>query len=125
MIKIVSSDDGRGGESDSNNREYGGVLKNEGISAADPGPRIYLDSEDNPSIVLEGGYPSFHSHASGTKVVGQKEKGHRQPPSPTDFKGAENFIHYVFAKREGMVYIYDKHAVQATMPIKRFAKEWK
>ena len=65
MYEIVSADDGTGGTSPKNNREYGGYIKDGVVIPVNPGP---VGDPRDPlmlSIEIPFGYSSFHSHASG------------------------------------------------------------
>jgi len=137
MVNAVSGDNGKGGTADDNNREYGGSIMSDGsVKVGDPGP-VTTPSE---GAVFSNYQPSdksrFHSRPSGTVDEGGElgtfggtttlgstsETGYGQRPSPTDEKNAGSQTRYVFAKGDGTVYIYNNKGVQATLPIKSFAK---
>lgn len=68
----------------------------------------------------------FHSHPSGTKKVtgGTAMWGFQsgmQPPSKQDIKEATSRS-FVFGRRDGNVYLYDKKGVKATIPMSAFKK---
>ena len=123
MIKEVSRDDGRGGTSDANNREYGGSIQNGNVVAAEPGP-VSNPAVGGASIMLPTGYPKYHGHPSGTRSEsvegGTRNSSFNQPPSPTDINNAGGYTNYVFGRGDGMVYIYNSTGVQAVIPMQYF-----
>jgi RHS repeat-associated protein len=130
MSETVSADDGSGGKSDANNREYGGRLSTDPDSGKvtnmpgkpgevmAPGNGGTVGFEYSPSIYTTSVY---HDHPSGTNAGTTI-----QPPSTTDYKNAynersgNNMTNYVFGKGSGQVYIYSTTGVQATIPINKF-----
>ena len=131
MVDIVSQDDGTGGTSPNNNREYGGKYDENGkIIPLPPGDVGDLSKTDqlnyDPSNI-------FHSHASGSlyptidlneigTTIGREYNVKRwtQEPSPSDMKNCNGRTRYVFGMGNKTVYIYNQSGVQATMPIDRF-----
>ncbi len=131
MMDVVSADDGSGGTSDANNREYGGVIVNGRILAAKPGP--VGTPLTGLSIGLSDAGTSFHDHGSGTITITEsngirtdtRTVGYAQHPSQLDINNAGEHTNYVIAqgrKSEGgqKVYIYTSAGVQATIPIEKF-----
>lgn len=121
MVSIVSQDDGgNGGIKDNNNREYGGKIAGS-VMQDTPGP-----IEDPSKLVLAtirltatGNERSFHSHPSGINGI----FGWGQPPSKQDISTTTGTINYVFGMRgSGLIYIYNKTGVIATIPIGVFKK---
>ena len=124
MVNIVMADNGQGGTSDANNREYGGYITSTGdVIEESPGPvmkpgyaYILLNNGDNTS--------TFHSHPSGELY--NYEAGietisfHVQHPSQTDIDDAKNGTHYVFGRRNKNVYVYTRNGIQAVIPMKNF-----
>ena len=142
MVKHVSQDNGKGGTKDKNNREHGGYI-NDGVVVFEPsGPVADPSKVDYASISITVGYPSFHSHPSGTKTEfiaptsnlsplqsssasifgGRNSKDSKfvQPPSPSDISNAGSHICYVFGMGNKTVYIYNSRGIQATIPLKYF-----
>jgi RHS repeat-associated protein len=133
MINESNKDNGNGGTSDENNREYSGAVNEDGsLSVNAPGPvsNPKTSSEARTSAGLASSDPrsGFHTHPSGT-VTESPEIGtfanttvysYTQPPSSEDVANAGSAIRYVFAKGEGTVYMYNNQGVQATIPENRF-----
>ena len=118
MYDIVKKDDGTGGTSDCNNREYGGWIDDGEVFEAEPGPVVNPEF-GNASIELPVGYPTFHSHPSGNHwYVSQGERHdfwHEQLPSKDDKDNAGGFVHYVFGRYNNVVYIYNRDGIQAIL----------
>ncbi|SFT59183.1 RHS repeat-associated core domain-containing protein [Chryseobacterium formosense] len=127
MVNIVNQDDGKGGTSDANNREYGGRIKKDGTVVEAPPGRVGNPSNDtdaNISIdIYFANQVTFHSHQSGTLTEGKITKSWLQAPSYKggDIQGGHNKSEYVFGRGDGNVYIYNSKGVQATIPQKYFA----
>ena len=131
MVDIVSSDNGSGGTSDANNREYGGYIEDGEVKAVDSGPVCYPSEYTQATINLPCGKSTFHSHPSGTfkrvLLIGTisrtvDEPAYIQPTSSLDIQNAGHHVHYVFGRGNGMVYIYNSSAIQAVIPFNRFVK---
>jgi len=129
MINIVSGDNGRGGRSDINNKEYGGSITNGVVTAATPGAVANPQTDASASISLPTGTSTFHSHPSGNIIVGPDSNtfggstttySFDQHPSTIDVKGAGSNTHYVFGRGNNNVYIYNSSGVQAVIPMKHF-----
>ena len=109
-------DDGTGGTSDNNNREYSGDFKGSEIVNFKTG-KVQDPLRGN---AITYGNPSFHSHPSGTKYFifkGDRYKASwQQPPSKQDINTA-NKTQYVVGMANGIVYRYDKSGVHAIFPI--------
>ena len=132
MVAVVNQDNGKGGTSAKNNREFGGNINNNGVVNQDtPGavanPRTSATA--NIGITYDNNTKStFHSHPSGSVVdvsgtgMTQTRTTHSftQSPSPIDISAAGNRAHYVFGRGNGTVYIYNSQGVQATIPQKYF-----
>ena len=137
MVDIVSQDNGKGGRSDANNREYGGEISIRGeITAATPGA-VADPSRDTEASVNTPNYgddtrADFHSHPSGSLSIstggGANTIGSSttttysfgQAPSPHDIRVSGSNSNYVFGRSSGTVYIYNNTGVQATLPHKYF-----
>ena len=117
MAEIVSKDDGTGGAKASNNREYGGSLENGTAKEVKQG------GVGNPAKgkVASINDADFHSHPSGTNKVPGGTAIWIQPPSKQDITTAKK-TEYVFAMKEGTIYIYNKSGVLATIPMSTFKK---
>ena len=69
MVDIVSKDNGKGGTSDANNREYGGRIRSTGeVVESPPGPVSNPLTNPNAHIDITSSVnqSTFHSHPSGT-----------------------------------------------------------
>lgn len=126
MVKIVNQDDGKGGTSDANNREYGGRIKKDGTVVEAPSGRVGNPINDtNATISITTYFPeqvTFHDHPSGTLTEGKTNDVWQQAPSNKggDIEGGHSKSEYVFGRRNGTVYIYNNKGVQATIPQKYF-----
>jgi uncharacterized protein RhaS with RHS repeats len=129
MVTEVSKDNGRGGTTDANNREYGGSIENGKVVTATPGAVANPKTDATASIELPTGVSTFHSHPSGTVVdsppantMGGTTTTYSfiQTPSQTDINNAGTSTNYVFGRSSGKVYIYNSNGVQAIIPIKQF-----
>lgn len=113
MIEIMMEsilDDGTGGTSPDNNREYGGtyVDGDEDIHISEPGPVTEPSAQEqaNINIRTKSNEHSFHSHPSGTRGAAEidtqlpasanaqtinfaKRGEFKQSPSPQDFLNAK------------------------------------
>ena len=135
MVDIVNQDSGTGGTSDENNREYGGVVRDNEVKESPKGPvgnpladdQVHIDHPDTKT-----GDVVFHSHPSGragdinietgatTDVMKTTRNGRwGQEPSLEDINNASG-NEYVFARGSGKIYIYNKSGIVATMPHKSF-----
>ena len=122
MMMIVGQDDGSGGTDDKNNREYGGVIKDGKVCQAPMGEVSSPTDNKGVSIELPTGYPSFHSHPSGTYSDPQAgvDYYYVQEPSDLDIKNAGNHNHYVFGMRSRLVYIHNNKGTIAHIKMNRF-----
>lgn len=136
MVAIVMKDNGSGGTTDANNREYGGYIKGGKVIPESPGDVSKLGTGVRAEISLEQGCSSFHSHPSGTLIINPNSNSiigssatigglHTtysfiQSPSPKDISLAGDYTHYVFGRGDNNVYIYNKNGVQAVIPMKLF-----
>ena len=114
--KKTIKDDGKGGGSKNNNREYSGDFTSNGIKNFSIGP---VSDPTSGKPATSKGNPSFHSHPSGTKI-NQKGQlvGWAQPPSHQDIitvpKGKFEFV---FGMEDGMIYKYDRSGVISKLPM--------
>lgn len=126
MVNIVNQDDGKGGTSDANNREYGGVVNRDGtVKQATPGAVGNPLTDRNVSITLTTYYENqttFHGHPSGTRTEGNMTGSWRQAPSNRggDVQHGGAGRNYVFGRGNSTIYIYNNTGVQATIPQKYF-----
>ncbi|TXF91717.1 RHS repeat-associated core domain-containing protein [Neolewinella aurantiaca] len=135
MVDAVSGDNGNGGTSPENNREYGGSVMPDGsVVPGEPGPVTTPQEGATFDGYTPGDKTRFHSHPSGTSSSSTPSDGmgsgsttgtttitpYRQPPSRRDVSNAGNQVRYVFGKGGGRVYIYNNQGVQATLPIRKF-----
>jgi RHS repeat-associated protein len=137
MVNIVNQDNGKGGTSDANNREYGGEVSIRGeVTAATPGavsnPSVNSEASVNTPSFGEDTRADFHSHPSGSVSVttggGANTIGGAttttysfgQAPSQHDVNNSGANSNYVFGRSSGTVYIYNSSGVQATVPQRYF-----
>ncbi|MNX56135.1 hypothetical protein D3C86_869210 [compost metagenome] len=143
MVDIVSKDNGKGGTSDANNREYGGTISNDGKVTPMMGPVSNPKTSSHASIeftIDENTRAIFHGHPSGEIEEGpapqngnvgsssnidmgggtRTKYSYNQAPSSVDFNHIGNLKGYQFGRSNGTVYIYNSSGIQATLPMKRF-----
>jgi len=140
MVDIVNQDNGRGGTSDANNREYGGVIKSDGSvveSPAGPIANPLVNTEASIDISSYKSESTFHSHPSGTNSDSPKSSNsgssstlggsvtsaefNRAPSNKGgDVSNSGSKVNYVFSRGNGTVYIYNNTGVMATVPQKNF-----
>jgi RHS repeat-associated protein len=114
-IKEMSKDDGTGGSSDNNNREYGVKFQGEhGVKPMNPGS-VSVSENDYATIT---GNPDAHSHPSG-KIDGMV---YGQSPYRTDIKNGGKNIKMIFGMRNQTIYFYNKTGVLGTIPFRTFKK---
>jgi RHS repeat-associated protein len=129
MVNEVNKDNGKGGTTEANNREYGGSIENGKVITATPGAVANPQTDATANILLPSGISTFHSHPSGT-VVNTPSAGtiggttttysFTQSPSPMDINAAGTNTHYVFGRSAGVVYVYTANGIQAVIPMKQF-----
>lgn len=139
MKETVAADDGTGGSTDANDREYGGQTRNvddgagnlTGVTeniAYDPGGVMQkgTDVAVHISIVTDPKTKyTYHSHTSGTNTGGTA-----QVPSVQDYQiserrvpGSQTFVpikSFVVGKGDNTVYMYSTNGVIATMDMSGF-----
>lgn len=99
-------------------QEAGGYFKDDNWVSVPDGPIANSDSETaNIEIKADGDYPTAHTHAEGLFENG---RGFVQFPSKDDIKSAKNSVHYVYAVRQNMVYIYDRDGIKAGIDREQF-----
>lgn len=116
MFDEVKKDNGYGGESDRNNREYGGTVENGKVWLAKPGEVSDPTKSNQVFIMLPGGKSTFHSHPSGVR----SDRFYRQSPSAEDRNTAGEQTHSVFGRGDKSVYIHDSKGVIAVVRDKYF-----
>ncbi|HCS87237.1 MAG TPA: hypothetical protein DIW30_02040, partial [Bacteroidales bacterium] len=100
------------------------------VKEATPG-KVRKLGEPDAHMRLPGGYSTFHSHPSGrpggevvsANTVNFGETGGevlKQSPSQPDMDVAGNNIHYVFGRKDGYVYVYDKNGIITSFPTEYF-----
>jgi RHS repeat-associated protein len=140
MVDIVNQDNGKGGTGPANNREYGGVVKTNGmVVQSPPGPVSdpIANTEAGINIKSLDFQSSFHSHPSGTKSVSSTENrlstgssssagasifsgSFKSAPSKIDVGNSGGKVNYIFSRSNGIVYIYNNTGVIATIPQANF-----
>ena len=139
MVNIINKDNGTGGASDANNREYGGRIRSTGEvveSPAGPVSNPIINSSASIEITSSQNQSTFHSHPSGTRTessTGNNSSGasiggsttsssFRNAPSNVngDIGNSGVKVNYVFARGNGTVYIYNNTGVIGTIPQRFF-----
>ncbi|MGM9475217.1 DUF6443 domain-containing protein [Pedobacter sp. GSP4] len=142
MVNIVNKDNGKGGTSDANSREYGGAISNNGSVTESPAGPITKPGAPKATIAITEDNNTrsiFHSHPSAyeTTVSGgstgssvsmstsTSTASFNQPPSSGDGLDINTSntarTNYVFGRGNGTVYIYNPHTgVTATIPQRYF-----
>ena len=125
-MHFTSLDNGKGGTRDGNNQEHGGYTSN-GVFYPETSGSVSSPCSGGASIDITPGYTSYHSHGSGTSYCPsettpyvKEKKGFEQLPSQTDIDGAGENAEYVFAMRDGQVYVYNKKGIMASIPMEYF-----
>jgi len=122
MVDEVNRDNGMGGLSEANNREYGGYVNTDGtVRLETPGVSGTPTSGKSISMRRDANTKTmFHSHPSGADGGNR----YRQGPSPEDISsaGAGKRTEYVFGRGNGVITIYNGKGVIATMPQESFVK---
>jgi RHS repeat-associated protein len=104
MVDIVNQDNGRGGTSDANNREYGESINRDGTVTQAPAGAVGNPLvNSNVSITLRTTFENqstFHSHPSGTRTEGNTTGSWIQPPSYRrgDVQNSSSAVNYVFGR---------------------------
>ncbi|MFD2523346.1 RHS repeat domain-containing protein [Emticicia soli] len=138
MQGVVSADNGKGGTSNANNREYGGAVNNGTITVESPGDvaNPKFDSHAHLNITTTAiTRAQYHSHPSGQIEEGPKQGNgtivmsgqintfsFTQPLSNIDIDNIGNRTGYVFGMSSNQVYIYNKTGVVASFPAKTLKK---
>ncbi len=139
MQGVVSADNGKGGTSDANNREYGGSVDNSSIVRADsPGAVANPETDSHAQINITTTSETraeFHSHPSGERVEGAEQSANTitmsgkittysftQAPSNIDVNNIGNRTGYVFGMGSQHVSVYNKSGVVASFPVKILKK---
>lgn len=124
-------DSGKGRSEDTDNCEYGGVMKADSSFTFQVGEQTNPCSNNDPAIdIIDTGairaIVFYHSHPSGEDVVyyrtsqARKECAFVQGPSSTDQQKVGKKMGYLFAMRKGYhcIFIYDSTGIIATLPFK-------
>ena len=121
--EVVSkiSDDGNGGTSDNNNREYGmnfavedpfKVYSYQGDIAKSEENTVSVEMPKSENLI------DIHTHPSGTIIPNL-----RPAPSEQDIRnGNEHSNSYVISMSNKTVYIYNKHGILTYFPLKIYTK---
>lgn len=118
-------DDGMGGTQPSNNREWSGVINFQKNLVNVKKGKVALACTPEVNAVIDSvGLAEFHSHPSGTDT--RKSDGapcfFMQAPSQRDISELKSRIGFVFGMKSGLIYIYDKEGVRATLPLKKYPR---
>jgi hypothetical protein len=119
MINSIK-DDGTGGTEAANNREYSGLFGGKNGVYNIHESKAGKPSEGEPLITT--GNNDFHSHPSGKEKVNGGTAFWQQPPSKQDISVAGNKNQYVVGMGNGIIYVYNKKGVVATIPLSTFKK---
>jgi hypothetical protein len=116
MLGVIK-DDGNGGETPINNREYFGEFNGDNIVNVGKS-NVGIPGKLRP-VSKSRGKINFHSHPSGQRKInvnGQEKTAYWiQPPSLQDIKTAKG-TEYVIGAGNGLIYRYDKFGVNAIFP---------
>jgi hypothetical protein len=129
MINSIGGDD-TGGTSPENNREYSGRFGGRNGVYDRSMSAIGSPSQGEPLATRTTGTTAkgYHSHPSGKEPITINGESYtvfwQQPPSRKDISeaGTGNSYHYVVGMGSGLIYIYNRRGVVATIPISTFKK---
>ena len=131
MYDIVSQDDGNGGSAECNNREYGGYIDEYGfVLEVEQGDVKSPCINESVNITLPKGYSTFQSHPSGnceSYITNDELRTpyYIQSPSDEDYRIAGSHTCYVFGRRDGYVYVYNREGTQAKIQTSVFISHTK
>ena len=112
-MRNTIKDDGTGGDSDNNNREYGGIVNHEGqIANVSQGEVRESGKHASVSINPKGARSVYHSHPSGSKNLGPL-KGSSRFPSRQDHKSIGTATGYLFQMRTKEIIVFDNKKIEA------------
>lgn len=112
-MRNTIKDDGTGGDSDNNNREYGGIVNHEGqIANVSQGEVRESGKHASVSINPKGARSVYHSHPSGSKNLGPL-KGSSRFPSRQDHKSIGTTTGYLFQMRTKEIIVFDNKKIEA------------
>ncbi len=115
-MKATIKDDGTGGNSDNNNREYGGIVNSSGeITNVSQGDVRTFGNKAVVHLNVTGARSVYHSHSSGVKGFTQG-LGSSSLPSEEDFKAIGAATGYLFQMRTKEIVIFNDKKVQAIVP---------
>ena len=109
MMNVIQ-DDGTGGNTPQNNREYSGYFDKNGNIVHCKQSRIGNLKYNKP--IITHGDPDFHSHPSGTMRIKNMTLSWMQPPSMQDIKTARK-AEYVIGMGNCVIYKYNNKGVFA------------
>ena len=121
-------DDGTGGRSDNNNREYAfNLLENEkriGNKYVKDGyiatQKFCGEVQDaSKSTVVKTAYRRNHTHPSGVGSMGHKWQ---QAPSATDIKNSNDVVRRVWGMGSNTIYLFNSKGVNATIPFSVYGR---
>ena len=116
MLNVIE-DDGKGGSTPQNNREYFGTFNGDEVENIGKS-NIGIIGSVRP-VSKRRGKIDFHSHPSGRQEIlvnGQMKGAHWiQPPSAQDISTAK-VTEYVIGVGYGLIYRYDKDGINAIFP---------
>ena len=112
-MRNTIKDDGTGGDSDNNNREYGGIVNHEGqIANVSQGEVRESGKHASVSINPKGARSVYHSHPSGSKNLGPLQ-GSSRFPSRQDHKSIGTATGYLFRMRTKEIIVFDNKKIEA------------
>jgi len=121
-------DDGTGGRSDENNREYAfNLIENEvriGNKYVKDGyiatQKFCGEVQDaSKSTVVKTAYRRNHTHPSGVGSMGHKWQ---QAPSATDIKNSNDVVRRVWGMGSNTIYLFNSKGVNATIPFSVYGR---
>ena len=131
MFAEADRDNGKGGESLANNREYGGYVTNDGFEPVAPGP-VVDPSKGRASLHIDPSRGSTsYNHSSGDKVVIEKQGtlsitattySQTQHPSISDINKSGSYLHYEHAQGENKIYFFNKTGILGVVDNQNFRR---
>jgi RHS repeat-associated protein len=125
--KNALKDDGTGGTSKDNNREYSSRTYSDGTRKEAIGEVADPSTMSSVSVTLSNtnSVSGSHSHPSGEMTAGNRTYNFMQPPSSRDIAMLpDGQQRSVFARGEDKVYIYTNKGVQAIMPTSAYVQQY-
>ena len=116
-MRNTIKDDGTGGDSEDNNREYGGIVNKRGQIANVSQGTVRESEEASISINTQGARSVYHSHPSGSKNL-PSYHGSGRLPSQKDYESIGTATGYIFQMRTKEIIVFDNKKVTAIISFK-------